>query len=105
MVRRDLCVLMRKEETFWRQRSRNSWLQGGDSNTQFFHECVSQRKRTNTVYRLRDSNNTWQTDRGIMEVIAVGIPTIFTSSNPTNIDAVTRLVDEVVKPEKNSTLM
>ena len=59
MVRRDLCVLMRKEETFWRQRSRISWLQGGDSNTWFFHECVSQRKRTNTVHGLRDSNNTW----------------------------------------------
>ena len=42
MVRRELRTLMKKEEIFWRQRSRVAWLKGSDSNSRFFHECASQ---------------------------------------------------------------
>ncbi len=54
-VQRELCVLMEKEETFWHQCSWIAWLKGGDSNTRFFRECASQRKRMNTMAGLKDS--------------------------------------------------
>ena len=38
---RELSMLMGKEEVFWRQQSRVSWLKGGDRNTSFFHESAS----------------------------------------------------------------
>uniref|UniRef100_A0A2N9FK76 Reverse transcriptase domain-containing protein n=1 Tax=Fagus sylvatica TaxID=28930 RepID=A0A2N9FK76_FAGSY len=105
-VRRELCGLMKQEETFWRQRSRVAWLHGGDNNSKYFHECASQRKRTNTIHGLRDSTQTWQTDPGVMENIAVEyFQSLFVSSNPTHIAPVTQLVDEVVTHDMNMKLL
>ncbi len=106
MVRRELCSFMRNEEIFWRQRSKVAWLQGGDSNSRFFHECASQRKKTNTVHGLRDSNDVWQTDPGIMESIAMEyFQNLFTSATPTAINKVTQLVNEMVTPEMKDSLL
>ena len=56
-LRHELTALMLKEETLWRQRSRNSWLKEGDQNTRFFHESASLRHKVNTISRLMDANN------------------------------------------------
>jgi hypothetical protein len=106
MVRRELRTLMRKEEIFWRQRSRVTWLKGGDSNSRYFHECASQRRKTNTVHGLHDSNGVWQTDPGVMESIVVEyFQNLFLSSSPTTINEVSQLVDERVSPEMNAALL
>ena len=105
-VRRELCGLMKQEETCWRQRSRVAWLHGGDNNSKYFHECASQRKRTNTIHGLRDSNQIWQTEPRVMESIAVEyFQSLFVFSNPTHIDQVTQLVDEVVTQDMNMKLL
>ena len=48
-LRREINVLTEKEEIFWRQRSRVSWLAEGDRNTKYYHACASQRRRTNQI--------------------------------------------------------
>ncbi|KAL9673267.1 hypothetical protein QQ045_029521 [Rhodiola kirilowii] len=38
------------------------WLKEGDANTRFFHERASERKRINTITRIKGENGSWVTD-------------------------------------------
>lgn len=51
-LRKELQVVVCKEESFWRQRSRINWLKEGDRNTNFFHKVASQRRNSNDIYGL-----------------------------------------------------
>ncbi|KAI9122576.1 hypothetical protein K1719_006416 [Acacia pycnantha] len=53
----------RKEEVYWWQRSRLSWLSCGDRNTKFFHSTVIQRRLRNKVLRLKGENGIWLEER------------------------------------------
>ncbi|CAM8965988.1 unnamed protein product [Rhodiola kirilowii] len=61
-LQRELDEWLAREELLWRQRSRVEWLREGDSNTKFFHSRASQRRRKNTVEKIRGNNNEWITD-------------------------------------------
>jgi len=49
MVSRCLDALLLKQEIYWAQRARLSWLKHGDKNTKFFHTKASQRRRQNYI--------------------------------------------------------
>ena len=44
--------LLEQEEVCWLQRSHETWLLKGDSNTEYFHKCANGRKRKNLVISL-----------------------------------------------------
>ena len=53
-VSKNLDDLLIKQEIYWAQRSRLSWLKHGDKNTKFFHAKASQRRRRNHIQRIKD---------------------------------------------------
>ena len=46
--------LLLKQEIYWAQRSRVSWLKHGDRNTKYFHSKDSQWRRRNFIHGVRD---------------------------------------------------
>ncbi|KAE8732726.1 hypothetical protein F3Y22_tig00001777pilonHSYRG00023 [Hibiscus syriacus] len=61
--------LLDKEEVYWCQRSRVSWLKVKDRNTKFFHVCASDRKKTNWIIGIES----YEWDRVILDAIDVCI--------------------------------
>ena len=51
-VHSELDVLLRRQEYFFRDRSRVRWLRDGDRNTSFFHASIKRRKYRNAILAL-----------------------------------------------------
>ncbi|KAL4291122.1 hypothetical protein GQ457_14G012230 [Hibiscus cannabinus] len=58
-LEKEVDKLLAMEEQYWHQRSRVKWLNFGDRNTKFFHATTIQRRRTNTIRRLKGENGQW----------------------------------------------
>ncbi|XP_074315639.1 uncharacterized protein LOC141651843 [Silene latifolia] len=83
----ELADLRKKEEQYWRQRSRALWLKDGDRNTAFFHNRAGERKRKNFIGKLIDENGIERSGEENVERIVVNyFENLFTSSNPSNFD-------------------
>ena len=54
LVSKELDDLLLKQEIFWAQQSRISWLKHGDKNTKFFHAKASQRRRRNFIQGIKN---------------------------------------------------
>ena len=50
----DLCA---REEMYWRQKSRELWLQDGDRNTKFFHNSAKQKRINSTIFHIKDATS------------------------------------------------
>ena len=47
-------VILSKEETFWRQKSREKWLEEGDRNTNFFHNSTIYNRSKNKITCIKN---------------------------------------------------
>lgn len=54
-----ISYLWRNEEMFWHQRSRINWLNFGDGNATFFHQCTVQRRARNKVVKIQNMQEVW----------------------------------------------
>lgn len=76
------------EEIFWRQKSQDKWLLGGDKNTQFFHATVKANRIGNSLNFLVDENGFEQTlNREKGKIASLYFSELFRSSSPSNVSA------------------
>lgn len=48
--------IMEQEESYWRLKSRATWIKQGDINTKFFHKFKNARREKNTIWKIRNGN-------------------------------------------------
>ncbi|KAH7572057.1 hypothetical protein JRO89_XS04G0194800 [Xanthoceras sorbifolium] len=81
-LEKQLDDLLSQEKSYWRQRSRVGWLKDGDSNTRFFHQHATTRKRKNGLAGFVDNSGPSTSD----------------------IEAVFKAVQQCVSPSMNALL-
>ncbi|XP_020412490.1 uncharacterized protein LOC18793550 [Prunus persica] len=102
----QLDSLLSREEAFWKQRSKVSWLKEGDRNTRFFHQRASNRKQRNYVKGLRDNTGRWREDeQGLQYVVLDYFTHLFTSSASGSEGESIDAVESRVTPDMNNLLL
>uniref|UniRef100_A0A803QPN5 Reverse transcriptase domain-containing protein n=1 Tax=Cannabis sativa TaxID=3483 RepID=A0A803QPN5_CANSA len=79
----ELNRLLHKEEEYWQQRSRITWLRLGDKNTRYFHLIASMRLQTNKIHSLQCSDGSTANDTpSILSTIEHYFTQLFQSQLP-----------------------
>lgn len=79
--------LLQKEEIFWQQPAKASWLHLSDQNTKFFHTMATLRRRRKAIYMIKDQFGNLLTEQcDIRQMITNYFKTLVTSSRQSNMD-------------------
>ncbi|CAA7043725.1 unnamed protein product [Microthlaspi erraticum] len=79
-INKELKSAYKAEEEYWRQRSRQSWLNLGNKNSGYFHAATRGRRARNNISVLEDDQGVAVYDEGkIAEVITSYFEKMFTS--------------------------
>ncbi|XP_042956310.1 uncharacterized protein LOC122292152 [Carya illinoinensis] len=106
LLQKEIEQSLGEEELKWKQRAKQHWLQNGDRNTKFYHLHASQRRKTNKVSQIYDSNDNLVTQKQqIGEVFTTHFVDLFTSSNPCDIGRCLEDIPTKVTPLMNEVLL
>lgn len=93
-------------DMFWRQRAHANWLEKGDTNSAYLHSFASERKRRNTIGKLKaDDGTVVEGEEGLQTLITNYFDALFSSLAGANIDAVLHAVGPRVTSSMNEHLM
>ena len=104
-LKQQLVQLYYEEESFWKQKSKNTWLVAGDLNTKVFHGWAKTRKMKNLIPTLVDAGGVEQTEDEAKGEIAVQYFTnLFWSSSPSDAGELLHGLEARVTEEMNKRL-
>ncbi|GJT41078.1 reverse transcriptase [Tanacetum coccineum] len=93
-LREEIKELLTREELMWKQRSRIQWLSDGDKNTRFFHSRASNRRKRNSIFRLKDQDGRWiDNEEDVRGLVAHYFNDLFSTSSPQDCDSVVKDID------------
>ena len=105
LLKKEINVLMGKEERMWKQRARISYIKEGDRNTRFFHCHATQRKWRNCITSIRNQADEMCSNKDQIEATFVEFyQHLFTSSNPEMTQANLDSIPKIVTREMNEIL-
>uniref|UniRef100_A0A803PIN7 Reverse transcriptase domain-containing protein n=1 Tax=Cannabis sativa TaxID=3483 RepID=A0A803PIN7_CANSA len=100
-----LSEILAQWETFWKQRSKQYWLNSSDKNSKYFHSVASSRKRNNSISQLQNNNGVWvNCESGIQGVITGYFRDLFQASG-TNLGSVLDRIWPSISCEQNDELL
>lgn len=53
MYRTKLYTLYHEESFYWKQRSKQQWLEEGNTNTKYFHKIASHRHKQSKILKIK----------------------------------------------------
>lgn len=102
----ELTKAIRREEVYWRTKSRVQWLREGDKNTRFFHAQTLKLRMRNAIHGLEKEDGTWCTDRHRMHGLAVQyFQTLFSTDRPANFMQILPCMQRKVRDMDNNLLI
>ena len=98
----EVNALLDKESQMWEQHARALFLKCSDRNTNYFHNKASHRYRRNQISGLRNNANVWCSEVSqIKEIVVEYYNSLFTSSNPSDMNEILDAIRPSVSAEMN----
>ncbi|XP_042972810.1 uncharacterized protein LOC122304618 [Carya illinoinensis] len=105
VLHKEIDKSLEEENLKWKQRAKQLWLRDGDRNSKFFHKCANQRRKNNGIHKLMRADGSSTTALGeISDLFSQYFQELFTSSNPSGIEACLSQVHPRVDREMNANL-
>ncbi|KAL4196962.1 hypothetical protein AMTRI_Chr04g248890 [Amborella trichopoda] len=80
-TKQEYLSTLKKEELYWYQRSRVSWLKAGDLNTKLFHRVANSRRRTNIIQTIKVGEKVLDSAPEIEEAIISHFRNLYSDPN------------------------
>lgn len=97
---------LQREETLWREKSRETWLVSSDLNTKFYDASTTIRICHNQFLKLKSDSSGWISRRdAIGKEMADFYQHLFTSSHPTILEDLETLIDPLIVDEEDALLI
>lgn len=104
-AKQQLHLILDQKEVFWRQRSKQLWLQAGEKNIKFFHAAYNSRRRANRIQRLKDEEGHWfDWENGLHEHIKSYYQKLFTA-NVVQENHILDCVPKTITDDQNALLL
>lgn len=99
-VKKRLHLILDQREIFWRQRSKQLWLQSGDKNSKYFHASASKKRITNKIVKLKNSNGVWKEwNDGLEELIVDYYTELFSASQVDSVEVLDSVTSAITREQ------